>query len=38
MKLYEAQNIIKDVFENKFDKEKHAYFIIPPKVIKMKLK
>jgi len=27
LKLYEAQNIIKDVFENKFDKEKYAYFI-----------
>ena len=27
MKLYEAQNIIKDVFESSFDKEKYAYFI-----------
>ena len=27
MKLYEAQNIIKDVFEQKFDKGKYAYFV-----------
>ena len=27
MKLYEAQNIIKDLFEKKFDKEQYTYFI-----------
>ena len=27
MKLYEAKKIIKDVFENGFDKDKYAYFV-----------
>ncbi len=27
MKLYEAKNIITDVFENAFDKDKYAYFV-----------
>jgi len=27
MKLYEAKKIIKDVFENAFDKEKYTYFV-----------
>ncbi len=27
MKLYEAKNIIKDVFERSFDKEKYSYFV-----------
>ena len=27
MKLYEAKNIIQEVFESSFDKEKYAYFV-----------
>ncbi len=27
MKLYEAKNIIREVFESSFDKEKFTYFI-----------
>jgi hypothetical protein len=27
MKLYEAKNIITEVFENPFDKEKFSYFV-----------
>jgi len=27
MKLYEAKNIIKDIFESSFDKEKYTYFV-----------
>ena len=27
MKKYEAKNMIKDVFENRFEKERYAYFV-----------